>query len=368
MKYELRLKMVQHAKEHGVKPAAREFNVSPAIVRKWLRRWREANYSRASLTDRSRAPKTCPHKTSLKETRKVLKAREQCPFMGPQRLKRDFRLSPGLGAIARILRQNGLTRKRKKKYEKKRDMRAIKARYKPFEENQVDVKYLNDIPHYVAQMMRDAGLPKFQYTWREVKTGATFLGFSDELSQDKACCFAAAVAAHLKRVGFGLRDFATIQTDNGSEFSGSDRRLDRDRGFTFVVEKRVGASQRFIPPGKKNHQADVETLHHWIEEEFFNLENFADRNDFFSRISAWQLWWNTTRRNGYRGDRTPDDILLGDAPNRSPFTWLLPALDLDKLSGVRVDKMMATPGVAGGYHLPALPGYSAGDLWLIGQT
>jgi hypothetical protein len=34
----LQLRMVQHAKRHGVKPAARAFGVQPRIVRKWLGR------------------------------------------------------------------------------------------------------------------------------------------------------------------------------------------------------------------------------------------------------------------------------------------------------------------------------------------
>ena len=354
LKYESRLEIVQHANRHGVKPTARDFDVAPRTVRLWLNRWREANYSRASLMDRSRAPKSCPHKTSVAETRRVIQARLQAPFMGPRRLKRDFGLKAGLGAIARILRQEGLTRKRKKKYQKKRDMRAVKAGYKPFEENQVDAKYLTDIPYYVAQMQREAGLPRFEYTWREVKTGGVFLGFSDELSEDKACCFAAAVGAHLKRVGFELQNTNVIQTDNGGEFSGNERE-ERDRGFTAIVEKQIGARHRFIPPGRKNRQADVETLHHWIEVEFLDIESFADRDSFFRQTSAWQLWWNTTRRNGYKGDVTPDEILARDKPDRNPFVWILPALDLDYLSRLRVEKIMATPRAGGGYYVPALP-------------
>ncbi len=37
----------------------------------------------------------------------------------------------------------------------------------------MDVKYLNDIPHYWP-FMQFMGLPRFQYTTRELSTGAQF--------------------------------------------------------------------------------------------------------------------------------------------------------------------------------------------------
>ena len=349
MKYDLRLKLVRYASRHGVKPAARKFECQPKTVRKWLRRWRKAGRTRASLQDRSRAPRSCPHKTSAAAERRVVREREKAPCLGARRLKEFCELKPGAGAIARILRQHGLTKSRKKKYQKKRDMRELKARFKPFEEAQVDSKYLNDIPFYVEQMWRNKSLPAFQYTWRDVKTGGLFMGFGDALSQTHACCFVQAVAAHLARLGRPLRGFATIQTDNGSEYSGAERASQSNRGFTHIVQEGIGAQHRFIPPGKKNHQADVETLHERIEPEFFDLETFASRDEFFLKASAWQLWWNTTRKTGYRKNRSPDQILREDQPERDPRLWMLPALDLDH--AIRIKKG------AGGYHLPALPGW-----------
>ena len=295
MKYETRLQMVRFAERDGIKPAAREFNTTVRTVRKWYRRWIADNRSRRSLMDQSKAPRTCPHKTPPHVEKRVIEARKRAPCFGPRRLKDAFDLPVGETAIGRILRQNDLVTPRKKKYEKKRDLREVKRRYKPFEENQVDAKYLTDIPFYVEQTLHDDDLPKFQYTWRDVRTGGIFLGFADELSEAHACAFAAAVGLHLKRVGFDLKDAGTVQTDNGSEFSGAERHARSDRGFSHLVETGLKATHRFIPPGKKNHQADVETLHHWVETEFFDLERFADRRDFFQRASWWQLWWNVSR-------------------------------------------------------------------------
>ena len=62
------------------------------------------------------------------------------------------------GAIARVLKQNDLTKKRRKKYQRKQDLRAKKAKYTALSHHQEDVKHLYDIPHYWEQIQRK-GLP-----------------------------------------------------------------------------------------------------------------------------------------------------------------------------------------------------------------
>ena len=353
MKYDLRLRLVQFADSHGVKPAARKFGCQPRIARKWLRRWREGNKTRQSLQDRSRAPRTCPHKTPAAIEAQIVKARQQAPCHGPRHLRDGFHLPASQGVIARVLRQQGLTRPRKKTYQTKRDLRAVKAGYRPFQENQADTKYLTDIPYYVAQLLDKPGLPRFEYTFRDVRTGGVFLGFAKELSEAHASCFVAAVGAHLARCGFPLAGRCAVQTDNGSEFSGAERSRPKDRGFRHVVQHTLGATHRFIPPGKKNHQADVESFHHFVETEFFDLEAFRSPAEFFDKSSAWLLWWNTARLNYHKGGRTPDDILRAACPGRDPRVWLLPALDVDDLLARRV--AYKENRNQRGYHVPALP-------------
>ena len=365
MKSDLHLRLVRDAESIGIKPTARKHGCTVKTVRKWLRRWIDSGRSRQSLVERSRAPHSCPHKTSARVERQIVRERNKAPCLGARRLKEFCAIPASQGAIARVLRQKGLTRKRKKKHEKKRDMRQIKARFSPFEENQVDVKYLNDIPYYVEQLLRNPALPRFEYTWRDVKTGGLFLGFANELSEAHACCFAAAVGAHLSRTGFALRGRSTVQTDNGAEFSGAERKVRNDRGFTHLVESILRAKHRFIPPGKKNHQADVETVHDRIEEEFFNLEDFADRKEFFLKASAWQLWWNTTRKNSYKVNRTPDQILLQDQPERDAKVWFLQAMDLDVLLARRANTKTLNKSTKGGYYVPALPETCNVQAWFV---
>jgi transposase-like protein len=50
----LRFELVRYAREHGIKPAARQFGTIVKTVRKWLRRWEPG--SLRGLEDHSRAP------------------------------------------------------------------------------------------------------------------------------------------------------------------------------------------------------------------------------------------------------------------------------------------------------------------------
>ena len=144
--FDLRIHLVRFAVEQGIRAAAGRFKCARNTVRKWLRRYHENGLK--GLENKSRAPLSCPHKTPARLEAKILRQRKRTPGFGARRMKREFELKPSAGAIARILRQNGLSRPRKKKRLVKRDLRAVKARYKPLTRLQMDVKYLNDIPHY----------------------------------------------------------------------------------------------------------------------------------------------------------------------------------------------------------------------------
>jgi len=98
-KFDLRLRLVIHARQHGVRPAARAFGCSRNTVRKWLRRF-ELNGRRA-LQELSRAPHRRPQKTSKRVETMVLNARQRSGF-GGDRLVREFDLPCSAGAASQI--------------------------------------------------------------------------------------------------------------------------------------------------------------------------------------------------------------------------------------------------------------------------
>lgn len=351
-KFSLRLQMALHANTHGVRPTARAFATTPKTVRRWLGRFNQAG--RSALHDRSRAPLRCPHKTSPYHENRILEARRQTPCFGPRRLKDLFGLKPSTGAIARILRQHGLTRRRRKKHQRKNDLRAIKARYRLFERLQADTKPLYDIPAYWPQM-RARGLPRHQYTWRDVKSGALFIDYADELSATYAILSAQRLLDHLRAFDVDLSE-TILTTDNGSEFGGADRR-ERDRGFHRRVQAQ-GLTHRFNPPATPNAHADVETSHRLIEDELFDLERFGSRSEFFEKVATYQRWWNFARPNYSKGGKTPAQFLR--AQGYDPRLLLLTPIDL-----ARRFKTQNYSSILGA-HVPVLPAINfANDSGLV---
>jgi transposase len=317
----VRLRLVKHARAHGIRDAVRAFATSRNTVRRWLRRYEVEGPK--GLRDRSRAPHRCPHKTSPHHERKVLEARERMPAFGPRRLKDLMGVKPSLGAVARILRQHGRTRKPRTKTEKKNDLRAVKMRYRAFQRIQADTKTLLDIPYYWSQM-RALGLPQRQYTHRDVKSGALFVDYADELSTTYARMATERLVEHLERYGVDPARI-TLTSDNGSEYGGAERR-ERSHGYHAQIEA-LGVRHRFLPPATPNAHADVESSHRSIEDEFYDLETFRSRRDFFEKAATYQLWWNFARPNYSKGRRTPAQIL--EEEGIDPRVLILTPADLD---------------------------------------
>ncbi len=325
-RFDLRNHMVKMAMSDGVRATARAFKTTRNTVRKWLRRFNDVGAT--GLTDLNRAPKSCPHKTSAEVESKVIEQRKKTPGFGARRLKYEFELPCSKNAIARIIRQNNLIHRRKRKHQTKRDLRDVKAQYKALTRFQTDVKYLNDIPHYWP-FMTDLHLPRFQYTTRCVKTGATFLAYGSEISVTYAELTVRKILEHL--IAFGIDPkTVTFQTDRGSEFDGQAVHKN-DRGFTYTIEQVFGAHHQLLLRYNPNANADVESFHYHEEPEFFDIESFSGMPDFWRKITTYQNYWNIGRVNFYKGAKTPLQILREFAPEISPSVLLLPPINLDNL-------------------------------------
>ena len=322
-KYDLRLRLVQSAKQIGVKPAGRLYSTSPQTVRLWRRRYQQAG--RSALGDRSHAPHYCPHKTSGELERQVVAARQRSGF-GPRRLKVEFELPASVGAIARILRQGGLVRPRKRKRVTKQDLRAVKATWAVFSKVCHDTKDLDDIPHYWPQA-KARRLPVIQYTAREVRTGLTFADYAQQRSASLACLFAERVISHLAACGVDLQEVG-FQSDNGSEYSGGKDRHGQPHGFKPTVESH-GLTHSFIPPSAHTYNSDVETVHRLCEDEFFDRESFRDRRHFLQKAQSYWLYFNVARRNSFKADRCPLELLRELTPKVNPRIVIWPTAFLE---------------------------------------
>jgi hypothetical protein len=220
--------------------------------------------------------------------------------------------SPRTGAI---WREHGLLHKRRRKYQRKQDLAHIKAQWALFQQISADTKDLDDIPRYWQQAQR-LRLPLIQYTAREIRSGLLFWAFAQAGSASASAVFASRIQRHLHRYGVSLRDIVW-QTDNGGEFKGE-------------FPQALGDSQHVrIPPAAHTYQSDVETVHRFEEDEFFDLEEFSSRGDFLAKVHTYQLYFNLARPNSHKGYLSPWQIIERLAP-RSPLQLcLLPPVFLD---------------------------------------
>lgn len=346
-KYDLRLRLINFAKQNGIKPAARVFATTPKTVRKWLARYKQEKL--AGLNELPRIPISCPHKTSAIMEKQVVNLRKQYPFKGAKRLKREHRLACSHQAIGRILKEHNLVRKIRKKHKRKKDLAAIKAKWPLFGQITTDTKDLKDIPHYWPQM-KSLGLPKYQFTAREVRSGLLFLGYAKEKTAVNSCTFVRIICQHLKNCGVDMNKLK-FQTDNGMEFIGCFR-CDKTRdGFEKTVEG-FGCDHKRIPSGAWSYNSDVETVHSTIELEFFDLENFEGIRDFHQRVSSYQAYYNIVRENSNKGFKSPWQIIKEIEPKMDIELVRLPALMLDWLGP---DYITRDELDLRGYDVPCFP-------------
>jgi transposase-like protein len=344
--FALRHQLVRWAQRAGIKAAARHFGCLRNTVRKWFRRFQAQG--NAGLRSQSRAPKSCPHKTKAALERRVVALRQKSPGFGARRLIEEFDLPLGHNAAQRIISAHQLTRPPKRRHRRKNDLRAVKAAYLAFTRFQMDVKYLTDIPFYWPQMQRN-GLPRFQYTLRELSCGAQFLAYSNELSKTYATLAVQRFLAHLQHHGLDTRPII-ITTDLGTEFDGDTVHY-QPGGFHLTIEQSFGAKHRFNPPACPNANADVESVHNTVETELFDAQVFTSKADFFAKTSTYQLWYNAARKNSSRGYQSPADLLALKAPHISPRIFLLHPIPLESI----------LPTV-GGHDVPGRAGPARNDV------
>ena len=337
--YNHRLRLVDYARQHGIKAAARAFQAALPTVRKWLRRYQKDGPS--GLQELSRAPHRQARQTGPELEQRVVELRRALPTFGARRLIREFDLSLSHGALERIWRAKGLIHRRRRKYQKKQDLAARKATWRLFQQISADTKDLDDLPAYwpQAQLHR---LPFIQYTAREVRSGLLFLAFAQHRTKGASELFAQRIPTHLLRCGIDLPNLAW-QTDNGGEFIGALQPDGSRDGFPSAIAF-FGSQHQRIPPGAHTYQSDVETVHRLIEDEFFEIESFSSRSDFLAKASLYQLYFNLARPNSHKQNLSPWQIVQNLNPRLPLQLCLLPPIALDPLLDPK-----------GGYLVPRHP-------------
>jgi len=324
-KLELRLKMVNCADTYSISAAARYFKTDRKTVRKWYRRWKEKGID--GLRDLSRRPKSSPNKLSDDKIKEVIKIKKKFPTISTKRLAAEGLLPCSHETARKYAKEAGLIRKHRKRVRIKRKVALeFKQNLKPFELMQLDTKHLYDMPHY-AEYMNALGLPQYEYTLRDVKTGLVFTSYARELSLSNNITFLKHVIYFLEQNGVNIQQIK-IQYDNGSENIGSVHAKSISELEKFLESKKI--AHKRIPYKKWSYNSDVETFHGIIENEFFEIEHFYDISHFFKKAAFYNLFFNNLRRNSYKNYQTPVEMLKKENFNPALSLWI--PLNLDKLT------------------------------------
>ena len=333
-KKQIRYQMVIYAEKYGIKASARFFNTTANTVRRWKKRYESHRYK--GLYDRSKRPKHSPKRTPKGLEEIIIKLKKRYKRMSAEQIKvlEDIRVSAE--TMRRIWRRQGISNRRRRKHVTKQNLREIKKQLNFMEMVCEDTKELNDIPEYLPAI-REKGTPKEQYTFRDVTSGMMYLGFADEKSLVYSTLFAEYINKNLISLGVSLTN-TRRQTDNGNEYIGS-WNAKESSSYTKMVESIEEQKHVTIPPGRHRWQADVETVHDIIEREWYEIEQFKNREDFMSKAYTYQLYFNLKRINTYKENKTPWQLACEKVDNLDIRVAMIPPVDLNALLKERTKKI-----------------------------
>jgi len=338
--FNLRLKIVRYALEYGIKSAAREFSCSRNTVRKWLRRYQKDGLD--GIRNKSRKPLVSPNKIPPDEEQYIVDLRDRLVKISPLRMKYEFDVNRAVTTIYRVIKQKCKTPPKWKKHKKKNDLRQQKAKLRVFEKIQIDTKDLCDIPNYWAYM-KLLKLPRYQFTARDVKSGALFFAYGHSKGGVNASTFCAYLLEHLKKHGIDISKIG-IQTDNDGAFVGN-WRANSSAPFKYIVEEIYKAVHNRIPPSSPTYNSDVETSHARIEEEFYDIEEMPTKKVLLNKALTYQIYFNLVRPNRYRNLKSPLKIIEENMGPIDPYLLVLPPIVLD-------ENFELYESVVRGHHVP----------------
>jgi len=253
-----------------------------------------------------------------------------------------------------------LIKKRRKKYQKKKQISEYRKKLKALRDFQIDVKDLIDIPNIYA-LVYSGIIPRFEYTAKDVVTGTTFLAYAYEQIEINSIRFGQAIFEHLGRFGIHSSEI-TFQTDNGSEFIGCIFKKEPS-AFTEMVEKTYHGKHQTIPVGKKEYLGSVESFHDRIEDEFYDIETFNSLSEFLGKAWSFILYWNLDREN-LELKKTPFRLIKEKCHILDPGIANFQPFILDEMKTLWPDYLQkSVPYVAD--ELTVHEGYIGNTLWYL---
>lgn len=346
-RFDFRLEMVRAAQEYGVSETARLFEVSRPTVYKWKGRFEGEGLD--GLKDRSRRPHRSPNRLDETVRREIVCLKKRMPHCGGERMHNEFGVRACPKTIQKVFREEKLTRPRRSKRSKQRDLRKWKeANFNPLEYWQVDTKDCIDVPYYVERIWTKR-FPRYLYQARDVRTGVLLSGYAYENTSDNGARFIGRLLTFLADVGVDLSR-VVVQTDSGGEYVSTSKNLTRRSAAQKVVDQANARMER-IPPRECTYQSEVERANGIVEYELLEVERWKAKAELVAKTTAWEYYFNQIRPNSYHQNMTPyRRMKKAGIPSKKAekmCLWTVPILDDCILSTVDLSKPQSVN------HVPA---------------
>lgn len=274
----------------NVSLACKRMGFSRRFYYRWYKRLKRSGWNIEALEERSRRPKRSPLKilASLETGIRWYARRQYGARMIKAYLAREG-LLVGKTTICHVLN------KRQKPEKKRRErLKKHRKRYElaiPGQRLQMDVKYVPELVNgrraYCYVAVDECTRWRFAYAFDNLCAGTTVV-FLDKLKA--ACPF----------------PIATIQTDNGIEFTYSLNAVMKDQQHPMDQWCKVnGINHRLIPPGVKELNGKVERSHRIDEQYFYWKAPTKSLQLLNMALAKWMGEYNGKRLHGGLGYRTP---------------------------------------------------------------
>ena len=315
----------------NISSASRMFGINRVVVYDILKKETEGD-----LSDRSKAPKHSPNKTSPETEDKVIEVKNKTR-MGAKRLSRYLKKYENLvvpyGTIRHILRRNKGKIKYKKAF-RKHEKREFVDWYsaKPFEIVQIDIKEIRDLKALSkAQMIHldKFNIPNYQWGAMDVNSRFKLIAYSKEKTWTNGLCFYLWVISFLR--SHGITSEIVFTVDHGEEFGG--------KSWLKVQELRkliLAFGCRLIQ-NRKGHPEDnshLERSHRTDDEEFYIQRVFKIKSeeDLLKEALNYIYYYDCVREHSSLNNKTPFEHLKEQLPDLDDTMKLVPPIMLDNIS------------------------------------